>query len=109
LSGTQSQNTDFAIRSDYYAGFFQNDWKVSPKLILNEFPLWKLGTFQFRGEAINLLSHPVYTAPFVDPTKATPPRRPSDRSSRRPTSPGSISSPVSSASKLPLLRWACEP
>jgi hypothetical protein len=34
-SGTQTQNSDFAVRSDYYAGFLQDDWRVTPSLTVN--------------------------------------------------------------------------
>ena len=34
-SGSQVQNSDFAVRSDYYAGFVQNDWRATDKLTVN--------------------------------------------------------------------------
>jgi hypothetical protein len=43
-SGTQTQNADFAIRSDYYAGFFQNDWRATQKLTLNIGLRWEYET-----------------------------------------------------------------
>ena len=34
-SGSQTQNADFAARSDFWAGYLQDDWRVSKKLTLN--------------------------------------------------------------------------
>jgi hypothetical protein len=43
-SGSQNQNSDFAIRSDYYAGYFQNDWRATSKLTLNMGLRWEYET-----------------------------------------------------------------
>jgi len=40
-SGSQTQNSDFAIRSDYYAGFFQDDWRVMSRLTVNVGLRWE--------------------------------------------------------------------
>jgi len=43
-SGSQTQNADIAIRSDYYAGYIQDDWRILPKLTLNMGLRWELET-----------------------------------------------------------------
>ncbi|MFC6647468.1 carboxypeptidase regulatory-like domain-containing protein [Granulicella cerasi] len=43
-SGSQTQNSDFAVRSDYYAGFLQDDWRLTSKLTVNVGLRWEYET-----------------------------------------------------------------
>lgn len=43
-SGSQTQNSDFSVKSDYYAGYVHNDWRVTPKMTLNLGIRWEYET-----------------------------------------------------------------
>jgi hypothetical protein len=43
-SGNQTQNVDYATRSDYWAGFIQDDWRASKRLTINAGLRWEYET-----------------------------------------------------------------
>ena len=55
-SGTQTQNSDFSVRSDYYAGFVQDDWRVNNKLTINAGLRWEYETPNIERNAKQIVS-----------------------------------------------------